>query len=73
MNPGDTGLADVSEPHAARAGEVKKMHMPTSARNRARRPIGIVWLPYAALSKVAGPPGLADYLGQLSALSAKLS
>jgi hypothetical protein len=52
VNPGGTGLADVDEPHAARASEIKKMHMPTNARSLTRHPIGMVWLHYAALSRV---------------------
>src|SRR5258708_1776680 len=53
VNPGDTDLADVAEPHAARASEVRKMHTAASARNRTRCPMGIVCLSRAALPRVA--------------------
>ncbi len=52
-NPDDTVLADVAEPHAATATDIRKKDTPRSARNRALGPAGTVWLRRAALSKVA--------------------
>src|SRR5262249_62337599 len=40
VNPGDTDLADVAEPHAARASDISKMHAPASARNQGRCRLG---------------------------------
>jgi hypothetical protein len=36
VNPGDTDLADVADPHAASASGITKVDAPTSARNQAR-------------------------------------
>src|SRR5215470_7659682 len=36
VNPGDTDLADVADPHAASASGISKADAPTSARNQSR-------------------------------------
>src|SRR5215471_10065402 len=40
LNPGDTDLADVAEPHAARASDISKVDAPASARNQSRCRMG---------------------------------
>src|SRR6516165_4010672 len=40
LNPGDADLADVAEPHAARASDISKVDAPTSERNLARCRMG---------------------------------